>query len=119
MKIFFKIVGVVFAILFAWAAYMQYNDPDATTWYLIYGLAALASALFAMNRLSVYVAISFFFLAVIGTYTQWPEQFQGFAIGEGDIVNIERAREAGGLLIIAVIMLVYALRIRFEKGLKV
>ncbi|MUH37515.1 hypothetical protein D9O36_16815 [Zobellia amurskyensis] len=118
MKSLLKIVGVIFAILFAWAAYLQYNDPDATTWYIIYGLAALASALFVINRLPFFVAISFFLLAIIGTYSQWPEQFQGFTIGEGDIVNIERGREAGGLLIIAVVMLVYALRIRYEKRIK-
>jgi hypothetical protein len=45
----------------------------------------------------------------------WPEKFEGFNIGEGDIVNIEKGREAFGLLIIAVVLLVYALRIRYMR----
>ncbi|MGJ8738714.1 transmembrane 220 family protein [Zobellia laminariae] len=118
MKSFFKIVGAVFAILFAWAAYLQYNDPDATIWYVIYGLAAFVSVLFVVNRLTFTVVAIFCFLAMIGAYKQWPVQFQGFTIGEGDIENIERGREACGLLIIALVMLVYALRIRFVKKVK-
>ncbi|MBU2945233.1 transmembrane 220 family protein [Zobellia uliginosa] len=118
MKYFFKILSSVFAVLFAWAAYLQYNDPDATTWYIIYGLAALASLLFVVNRLTFTIATFFCLLAMIGAYKQWPVQFEGFTIGEGDIENIERGREACGLLIIAVIMLVYALRIRFVKRIK-
>ncbi|MBT2161657.1 transmembrane 220 family protein [Zobellia barbeyronii] len=119
MKSFFKIVGAVFAILFTWAAYLQYNDPDATIWYVIYGLAAFASVLFVANRLTFTIATIFCLISIKGAYKQWPVQFQGFAIGEGDIENIERGREACGLLIIALVMLVYALRIRFVKGLKI
>ncbi|CAM3317970.1 transmembrane 220 family protein [Zobellia roscoffensis] len=115
MKIFFKITGVVFAILFAWGALVQYNDPDATIWYVIYGLAALVSILFVVNRLSFKVAIFFCLLSIIGAFKQWPVQFEGFTIGEGEIENIERGREACGLLIIAIVMLMYALRIRFDK----
>lgn len=118
MKIAFKLIGIIFAFLFAWAGYVQHNDPDATIWYFVYGLAALASALFALNRLTFTVAVFFCLLAMVGTYKQWPVTFEGFTIGEGDIENIERGREAAGLLIIAVVMLVYALRIRFKKRVK-
>lgn len=120
MKSFFKIVGSVFAVLFTWAAYLQYNDPDATIWFIIYGLAAFISVLFVVNRLPFLITIFTCLLAAAGAYSQWPAQFQGFTIGEGDIENIERGREACGLLIIAVVMLLYALRIRFVKrGLKI
>ena len=118
MKSFFKIAGILFAVLFTWAAYLQYNDPDATIWYVIYGLAAVISVFFVVNRLSFVVAILCCLLSLVGAYKQWPVQFQGFTIGEGDIENIERGREACGLLIIAVVMLVYALRIRFVKRIK-
>ena len=115
MNIFFRLVGFVFAVLFTWSAYVQNNDPDAIIWYLIYGFAALASILFTIKRLALVVAISLGLVALIGTVIQWPTTFEGFTIGKGEIENIERGREAFGLLIISVMMLVYALRIRFEK----
>ena len=40
----------------------------------------------------------------------YPEKFEGFEIGAGDIKNIEEGREAYGLLIIAIVMLLLALR---------
>ena len=46
----------------------------------------------------------------MGIYN-WPEKFEGFTIGEGDIVNIERGREAFGVLIAALLMGIYAVRI--------
>ena len=119
MKTFFKIIGIVFVILFAWAAYVQNNDPDASSWYIVYGLAAIVSALFAIGRLTATVAFFLCLVAMVGAYFVWPTTFEGFAIGEGDIENIERGREAGGLIVIAIVMLVFALRISFEKRLKV
>lgn len=119
MKNLFTAIGIIFAFLFAWAVYVQNNDPDATMWYIIYGLAALASILFTVNRLTFTAAMFLTFLALVGAYFLWPVKFEGFTIGKGDIENIERGREAWGLIIIAVVMLVYALRIRFEKRLKV
>jgi len=120
MRLVFKILGILFALLFAWAAYVQNNDPDARMWYLIYGIAAFASILFVVNRLSFGIALVLFVLALIGAYVLWPVKFEGFTIGEGDIENIERGREAWGLIIIAVVMLVYTLRIRaVKRALKV
>jgi hypothetical protein len=118
MKTFFKVLALIFAILFAWAVYLQNNDPDASMWYIIYGLASVASLLFAIGRLTFTIAIFLCFLAIVGTYFLWPVKFEGFTIGKGEIENIERGREAFGLLIIAVVMSVYALRIRYEKKLK-
>jgi len=119
MKNLFTAIGTIFTFLFAWAVYVQNNDPDASMWYVIYGLAAFASILFIVNRLTFTVAMILTFLAMVGAYFLWPVKFEGFTIGKGDIENIERGREAWGLIIIAVVMLVYALRIRFEKRLKV
>ena len=119
MKTLFKILSFVFIILFLWAVYVQYNDPDAMMWYAIYGVAALASLLFFLGRLNYYAAATLCVLYLIGTFVVWPEKFEGVTIGEGDILNIERAREALGLLITAVVMLAYALRIRFVNKSKV
>lgn len=116
MKTFLKILAYLFTGLFAYAAIVQYNDPDATKWYFIYGIAALASLLFAINKLKTYWAILLFvFYVGLAIYT-WPAKFEGVTIGEGDIVNIERGREALGLLIAGIMMGVYALVLRKRNG---
>ncbi|KQC29419.1 transmembrane 220 family protein [Flagellimonas eckloniae] len=119
MKLFFKIFGIVFAALFVYAAIVQYNDPDALKWYVYYGVAAFISILFAVDRLKflwVFVLLLFYgFMA----FQTWPEKFEGVTIGEGDIVNIERGREALGLAIVACVMLVYALRLLLKRKSKV
>lgn len=115
MKKLQRIVGVVFALLCIWAAYLQYNDPDAFTWYLIYGLAAIGSLFFAYGRLNFSVSLIFCLIYLVATAFLWPEKFEGFTIGEGDIVNIEKGREACGMLIVAIVFLVYSLLLRYEK----
>lgn len=115
MKGFAKIFSVIFTFLFLWAAYLQYNDPDPLLWYAIYGLAALASVLFLLNRLPLVVVVGLAFGYLMGSYVFWPEKYEGFAIGGGDIDNIEWARESVGLLINAMIMLFYAWQIRFRR----
>ena len=73
MKTFFKILAVIFTILFAWSAYLQYNDPDAQLWYAIYGVATLGSLLFAVGRLPFMAATILCSAYLIGAFVQWPE----------------------------------------------
>ena len=116
MNSFFKIIAFIFSVLFIWAAILQYNDPDPIMWYSIYGVAAIASLLFAFKMLSLWMALILFFAFLIGADVDWPTQFEGYAIGEGDIKNIEMGRESSGLILCALVMLLYAWRIR--KGWK-
>ncbi|MEX0290204.1 MAG: transmembrane 220 family protein [Flavobacteriaceae bacterium] len=115
MKTFFKILALVFTGLFIYAAVVQYNDPDAFLWYIFYGVAAIASLLFFLGRMNYMLAAALCVIYLIGGLWLWPEKFEGVEIGGGDIVNIERAREALGMLIVALVMLVFALRIRFSN----
>jgi len=101
--------------LFLASAILQYNDPDPLIWIIIYFIAAVISALFALKRISYLVPLFFGLMAIIGTYFILPDKFEGFKIGAGDIKNIEEAREAGGLVIIAIIMFFYAIRLRFSS----
>ena len=112
MKSLFKLISLIMAVLFVIAAYLQYNDPDATIWYFVYGIAALASILFFMNRLHFMVAIVLAVLYIVGTIALWPEKWEGVSIGDGDIDNIERARESLGMLITGLVMLLYAVQKR-------
>ncbi|MGB5237877.1 MAG: transmembrane 220 family protein [Flavobacteriaceae bacterium] len=115
MKNLFKIFSLLMAILFVIAAYVQWNDPDASLWYFIYGIAALASIMFFMGRLSFVVAIILGILYISGTVVLWPEKWEGVSIGAGDIVNIERARESLGMLITGLVMLIYAVQKRLSS----
>lgn len=115
MKSFIRIFSLLMALLFIVAAYFQWNDPDATLWYFIYGIAALASILFYLNRLHFLAALILGILYIIGTIVLWPEKWEGLSIGGGDIDNIERGREALGLLITGFVMLIYAVRKRVSS----
>ncbi len=119
MKTFFKILSLIFAALFVWAAIVQYNDPDALMWYVVYGLAALASVLFFLGRINYLWVALLCVIYLAGGLWVWPEKFEGVEIGQGDIVNIERGREALGLLIISLVMFIYALRLRFKGASEV
>ncbi len=116
MNKFLKILAFVFMALFSYAAVVQHNDPDAVRWYAIYGMAAFASLLFALGNLRFFwaslLAVFYFGFAI---YT-WPDKFEGVTIGEGDIVNIERGREALGLLIAGIAMSIYAIANRTSSN---
>lgn len=115
MKAIFKLLAVIFLGMFIYAIYVQLNDPDATVWYAIYGVAALASILFIINKLPFSIAVILFLAYVIGCAIFWPEQYEGLSLAEGDIKNIEEGREAVGMLITAGIMMIYAFGVKTSK----
>ncbi len=119
MKTFFVSLGILFTILFILGAVLQYNDPDTWIWVGIYGVPALLSLLFVLDRLNAYIAMFFGALAIIGFIYLYPSDFQGFDLNDGDIVTVEMGREAFGLLIIAVVLFTYAFRIGYLSKSKV
>lgn len=108
MKTFYKVLAIVFGILFLVSAVLQYNDPDPLVWMIIWGLAGIIAIGFALDRVFYKVPLAAGILAIIGFFYTFPEQFEGFEIGAGDIKNIEEGREAFGLLIISMVMLILA-----------
>jgi hypothetical protein len=110
MKSFFKIFALLFAILCVVSAYLQLNDPDPFLWVWIYIIATIAAVLFTYNKLPYQVYFLLFIGYGIGAYLFWPDAFEGVTIGEGDINNIEHARESLGLLILAIVMLIFGFR---------
>lgn len=108
MNLLFKILGYVFALLFTVGAVLQYNDPDSLHWIVIYGTAAVVSLLFALNKIGYIVPLVLGVLAFIGFVYLYPTNFQGFDLTDGDIVSVELGREAFGLLIISIVLLVFA-----------
>ncbi len=100
-----KTVTLVFLLIYLLSAAVQYNDPDPERWIAIYGLAALACVAVLIDRKPHYYI--FWIMAVgylMAAYFQWPPQFEGFLFDEVKMrsLNIELARESGGLVICAV-----------------
>tara|TARA_R110000868_G_scaffold109560_1_gene297748 strand:+ start:8985 stop:9350 length:366 start_codon:yes stop_codon:yes gene_type:complete len=118
MDLGFKIISWLLTIMFFISAALQYNDPDPLIWIIIWCTAAALSISFVLNKTSHIL----FFIAgaiyVIGFMAVFPQKFEGFEIGKGDIKNIEEAREAFGLLIIAISMIIFGLRVRYKKHSK-
>lgn len=107
MKKIVNIIAVLFALLAVVSAYLQLNDPDPELWIAIYSAAAIASILFVLKKLPYQVYLVLFVSCVIGAYLFWPTAFEGVTIGNGEINNIEHARESLGLLIVGALMLVF------------
>lgn len=105
----FKIIAIVFGILCLVSAGLQYNDPDPWVWIIIWGVAGIISLGYAFRRITFPIPVIGGIAALIGFFYTYPEKFEGFTIGEGDIKNIEEGREAFGLLIIGIVLLVLAL----------
>ncbi|RKR08088.1 transmembrane family 220 protein [Maribacter vaceletii] len=109
-------LGFLYGILCFVSALLQYNDPDPMLWIVIYSCATILSIAFALNKihpilLALTAAISFF-----GFFYMYPEKFEGFEIGAGDIKNIEEAREAFGLLIMAIMFIIFSFRAKKKLG---
>ena len=109
-----KVLGIIFGLLFILFAAFQYNDPDPQVWIPIYGIAAIACfmAYAGVGQwwLFVSLAVMYFGAAVY----QWPPKFEGFLFSEVGMrsMNIEMAREAGGLAICGVVMIALAILMR-------
>jgi len=119
MNSIFKVAAILFGILFLVSSGLQYNDPDPLIWIFIWGFAGLISLAYAFNKISFPIPMIAGIAALIGFFYMYPEKFEGFEIRAGDIKNIEEAREAFGLLIIALVLLALALRGWMTKKSKV
>ncbi|NBB74564.1 MAG: hypothetical protein GVY35_12910 [Bacteroidetes bacterium] len=100
-----QIVNGLMLLLFATAAVVQYDDPDPALWVGLYGVAALACALFMANRLPAWLAGVltgayvlgglYLLLPILG-----PEAFYD-TTGQEMMGLMEESREMMGLLIMA------------------
>ena len=99
-------------VLFAWAAFVQMNDPDPHIWIPNYGTAALGSVLFLTQKLKSWMALLLAVAYVVGAFLYWPKEFEGVNFGEQGMSNhnIERGRESLGLAIAAVVFFFYSWR---------
>ena len=113
---FYKIIAVIFSLLFIISAGLQFNDPDPLLWIIIYGIATMFSGLFVMGKLPSKVLLFIVGLAFTGFIVSFPETLEGFEVGKGDPKNIEEGREAFGLLIIAISFTIYSIGNKKSKN---
>ncbi len=109
-----KILSLIFGVLFVLFAALQYNDPDPEVWIPIYGLAAIACFMAYAGVGKWWFFAGMAVMYVIAAFYQWPPRFEGFLFSEVGMrsMNIEMAREAGGLAICAAVMMLLAFLMR-------
>ncbi|MEK0421448.1 MAG: hypothetical protein RLZZ161_1299 [Bacteroidota bacterium] len=95
-----KIILLLLMIMLLGFAAVQYNDPDAWLWimvYLIYALVVFSAMVRPLNTIWYLVLLV---VPLVFAIFQWPEKWEG--IGESMMnENTERARESLGLVICA------------------
>ena len=120
MKLF-KPLNYVMLAMFLFSLAVQYNDPDPWVWMTIYGLAA-AACLLANKQPSQWWLSGALLLVTIGWAATIAPRVLGrvafaelFEAWEMKDLRVEEAREFGGLLIVAVWMLVLFLRTHYTR----
>ena len=118
----FRIMSAVIAVFFAFAAAVQYNDPDPSIWMLLYGVASVLSAGGVVcgsvpMRAAVTMSIVALVMAlIIGSRVYgkaaFPEIFQGW---EMKSPTSEALREASGLLIVSIWMVVLSMQAWWDR----
>jgi hypothetical protein len=112
----FRAANVAMAALFAFAAAVQYNDPDPLRWMALYLAAAAACVLAVLRRLPRFVPIAVGLVALAWAATLAPHVLGSVGLGEMveawemKDVRVEEGRETYGLLIVAAWMTVLALK---------
>ena len=114
-----RFLDLTMALLFAFAAALQFNDPDPIQWIAIYSAACVLSLLVAIRRrvapaasLTVFtIAIVWAALIAFGgpAASEYGHMFDAW---EMKSPSVEEAREASGLVIVAVWIMVLAIRTR-------
>ncbi len=109
-----KPIALVFGLLFVLFAALQYNDPDPEVWIPIYGLAAVACFMTWAGAARWWFLAGMAVMYAVATVYQWPPKFEGFLFSEIGMrsLNIELAREAGGMALCSLVMVVLAVLTR-------
>ena len=104
----FRALNAATALLFLFAAVVQYNDPDPLRWVAIYGAACLASSMAAAGRpfrpavVAGIAAVALIWSVAIIFQGQGAAAYRHmFDAWEMTAANVEEARETVGLLIVA------------------
>lgn len=123
--IFKRVLAMALGLCFIGFAIVQYNDPDAVVWILIYMVAAVLSFAAAFNKVNGAILAIACILYAAGVVYCWPEQFEGVSDSMRNattgrlIPNVEEGRESLGLAICSASMLILFVFTRYGKANKV
>ena len=117
----FRVLNFVMLLAFLLSAAVQYNDPDALVWIVLYGAAAVACFFFARGRLHWAVPAVVGLVAFVWAATLVPHVLGRVGFGEMfesmqmKDPRVELGRELGGLSVVAVWMAVLAWKGRMSN----
>lgn len=121
-----KIINIILTIIFILFAAFQFNDPDTTTWIILYTYVAVMSALAIFKKYSLPLLIlgiaifAIYFIYLIPSVFEWIESGQNLMnrMSE-DMPYIEQSREAGGLFLgLATLIFHLITRNRYAKAVR-
>jgi hypothetical protein len=114
-----RFLDLTMVLLFAFAAAVQFNDPDPIRWIAVYGAACALSLLALVRRrvppvaAMVVFVIAIAWAALIGVGGPAASEYgHMFDAWEMKSPSVEEAREASGLLIVVAWMMVLFIRAR-------
>lgn len=115
MKRRLMVLNIVFAVIFLFAAAVQYNDPDPFRWIAIYGAAAAVCFLVASARVGTMLPLVVGLVALGWALTILPGLF-GESIAPDQVFGtmhmanyaVEETREMLGLTVVSAWMLFLA-----------
>lgn len=118
----FRVASAGFALLFAFGAFVQWNDPDPLRWMAVYTAAAALSAAAVQGRMFVAPTALLLVVSVVWGVL-WAPAFRYSslaALQSFDMSNLqeEEVREAWGLVLLATwsaVLLFFALRQRQRR----
>ena len=118
----FRTISYTLALLFAFAAAVQVNDPDPARWIAIYAVAGAVSLIAGRGGLlraavpGAVAAVSMLWaLAIIGGGPPARDYARMFDAWEMRSIPVEQAREAAGLLLVAGWMVVVTFEVRRSR----
>jgi hypothetical protein len=97
-----RLLGLLGAGAFAFAAYLQHNDPDWPKWVAIYGAASAVCLLIALRRLIKLARLAATLIAVVALV--WAGVLAAEVLRVRAFTGNEVERETGGLLIVAIFL---------------
>lgn len=106
----FEALNYLMALLFIFAAIVQYNDPDSLIWIVVYGLAATICILWAKKEVGKIIPVTLALILLAWSAFIFPDSteqsvFSSFSMQS---IEIEEIRESLGLVIVAIWMLLLA-----------
>lgn len=111
-----RLVNGFLALLMTVFAAVQYNDPDAVIWMVIYGVGALFAGMVAFRprlfQTLNYLKAALFaclLLAALGSILMWPSEFRTWW-------DNEQVREGMGLIMVTVTLAIAALTVQVRQS---